>query len=132
MLRSLDTADVLSEKFCDDYLDSLRPQGLKFQYRPEALCVGRNNSMKYKVFYTEDSKQREKNMDWKELDSKFLKKNSEIIREIYSKNMIDMDRDEVFVSSAGSCSGDSGGPVFVKSNKNPPLDHISPPFITNC
>ena len=114
VLRSLDTADILSEEYCERFLDNLRPDGEEFQFRPEALCVGRNHSLRYKVFSTEDSEDREKGKDWTELDSGFLKENSEIIPEIYRRNMVDIDQDNVYVTSAGSCSGDSGGPVAVR------------------
>ena len=64
------------------------------------------------VFYTKDSK--DKKAKWNELDEDFLRKNTEIISEIYSRNMLDIDRDNVFVSAVGSCQGDSGGPLMVK------------------
>ena len=115
VLRSLDNADILSEEYCDRFLQNLLPAGGKFQFRPHLLCLGKNNSLRYQVFYTDDRK--DPKAQWKQVESEFLKKNADLIPDIYHRNMVDIDRDKVYVSSIGSCKGDSGGPAFVKSKK---------------
>ena len=107
----------LSEEYCEGFLDNLRPPGGKFQYRPELLCLGKNNSLRYQVFYTADRK--DPKAQWREVESEFLKKNADLIPDIYYRNMVDIDRDKVYISSVGSCKGDSGGPAFVKSKIEP-------------
>ena len=113
ILRKLSNADVLSEKFCDTFLDKMKLNGKDFKYKPEILCVGKNSPLRFKVFYTEDAKIETSN--WTKLDDDFLGTNPEITKEIYKKNLVDPDGDGFFVSSIGSCSGDSGGPMFLKS-----------------
>ena len=106
-----------SEDYCDGFLENLLPSGEKFLYRPQTLCLGRNNSLKYQVFFTED--RQDPKAQWRQVESEFLEKNADLIPDIYSRNMVDIDRDKVYVSSVGSCKGDSGGPAFVKSKKEP-------------
>lgn len=129
MLRSLDDADILrkisiiliiclltlslSDEYCDGFLQNLLPPGGKFQYRPELLCIGKNNSLRYQVFYTEN--RADPKAEWRKVNSEFLEKNGDMVADIYFRNMVDIDRDKAYISSVGSCKGDSGGPVFVKS-----------------
>ena len=103
----------LSEEYCEGFMHRLLPPGGKFQFKPEVLCLGKNNSLRYQVFYTDD--RNDPKAKWTEVESEFLKKNADLIPDIYYRNMVDRDRDEVYISSVGSCKGDSGGPVFVKS-----------------
>ena len=107
----------LSEDYCEGFLHNLLPPGEKFRYRPHLLCLGKNNSLRYQVFYTDD--RQDPRAQWRQVESEFLKKNADLIPDIYSRNMVDSDRDKVYISSVGSCKGDSGGPAFVKSKKEP-------------
>ena len=109
------SSPFFSEDYCDGFLQNLLPSGEKFQYRPQLLCLGKNNSLKYQVFFTDD--RQDPKAQWRQVESEFLEKNADLIPDIYSRNMVDLDRDKVYVSSVGSCKGDSGGPAFVKSKK---------------
>ena len=88
----------------------------KFQYKPKILCVARNESLKYEVYSTKDSK--EENTHWSKVEKKFLKRN-DIVNKIYKANMVDLDQDGAYITSVGACKGDSGGPMFTKSKKKP-------------
>ena len=102
----------MNQVFTDNKLLKLQ-NGTKYKYQPKILFVGKNHSLKYEVYSTEDSEQ--KGAKWTKQDDAFLKTNSKLIRGIYTKNLLDLDEDGSWVSSTGSCKGDSGGPMFINS-----------------
>ena len=105
-------AFAFNEAYCDGLLDSTQLNGKYFKYRPKLLCVGKKMSLSYDVFYTEDVAN--KDGDWLKVDNEFLKKNPQITKAIYTKNMVDPDGNGFYQISVGSCYGDSGGPMFIK------------------
>ena len=82
-------------------------------YRPKILCVGKRMPLRFEVFYTEDAEIKTSN--WLNVDKLFLETNPEIVKKIYKASLVDPDGDGFYVSSIGSCTGDSGGPMFLKS-----------------
>ncbi|XP_023321459.1 uncharacterized protein LOC111696136 isoform X2 [Eurytemora carolleeae] len=112
VLRNIDDADVLSEKFCDSLLkESEEVYGTKYSIKPEVLCIGRMNKLKYQAFYTHDDPYGN-TTQWGKLDDEFFAANPQVIKDIYKRTQIDVDSKGYYVSSVGSCQGDSGGPVF--------------------
>ena len=91
------------------------PENKEFHYKPEILCVARNQSLKYEVYSTQDSEL--ENAPWSKVEEQFLK-NTDIVNKIYEANMVDLDQDGAYITSVGACKGDSGGPMFTKSKKN--------------
>ena len=49
------------------------------------------------------------------MNNQSLARNFVFTSKIYKSNMVDLDGDQSYVISAGTCKGDSGGPVFVRS-----------------
>ena len=112
MLRRVPDANILSQEFCDRFLRKLEPGNKKFLFKPEILCVGKNKSMKYEVFFTSDSKKDD--ASWSKVDDHFLRSNN-LVNKIYEANMVDLDQDASYITSVGACKGDSGGPMFIES-----------------
>lgn len=90
------------------------PENQEFHYKPEILCVARNQSLKYEVYSTQNSEM--ENAPWSKVEEKFLK-STDIVNKIYEANMVDLDQDGAYITSVGACKGDSGGPMFTKSKK---------------
>ena len=109
----------MNEKYCDKLLNHLQNntnERKEFKFRPKILCVGKNKTMNYEIFYTPDSKSDES--VWAKLDKNFIEENSDIVKKIYKLNQLDLDEDGNYVTSVGTCKGDSGGPAFARSNFN--------------
>ena len=112
-MRKVDAAHVFNEKYCEEQLNVSNPKGT-FKFRPKLLSVGKKQRLKYQVYFIEDESVEDGK--WSEIQRDFLAKNPSIVKSIYEINLIDLDKDGVYVSSAGSCSGDSGGPMFTQGN----------------
>ena len=91
----------------------LKTKGVsKFKYDPEIICIGRRKELRYEVY--------KRNADlnngvWNQMNNQSLARNFVFTSQIYKSNMVDLDGDQSYVISAGTCKGDSGGPVFVRS-----------------
>ena len=112
VLRSVDDAHIMSQEFTDNKLEKLQ-NGSEYKFLPKILFVGKNHSLRFEMYSTEDSVKEE--AEWDKVDQTFLKSNTRLIRSIYTKNLLDLDEDGSWVSSTGSCKGDSGGPMFINS-----------------
>jgi len=95
VLRRVNNVKILPEKECKQYLDDSIEGTVKVY--PELLCVGWKNEWK------EES--------WEQTPHGFEKlPKSQTPATRYGSS--------TYVASAGTCSGDSGGPVFVKDGYN--------------
>jgi len=109
VMRSVEDVDVMDEGYCDEFLDSISVnKSGKFQYRPQVVCVGRNQSFKYKAFYTREPP--ESTNKWGKYSKSYLKRNPGMIGAIYKQ--FDEKHTGYYVHSAGLCHGDSGGPLL--------------------
>merc|ERR1712226_975049 len=91
VLRKKKNIQILNEEMCDQYLEDSFPNG-QVKIRPKILCVGQFLPWKEEV--------------WQGQGGKFRKVSSNQPAERYGMTH--------YVTSAGTCNGDSGGPVFQK------------------
>ena len=102
---------VLSRDRCDEFLDWSTNN--RVQVRPEILCVGKIHQWKVETYYL--SKKGKfmlipKNHKGKQFHKKFLKFH------YGAKHSHIEGNDHSYVASAGTCNGDSGGPLFRSEN----------------
>ena len=91
----------------------LKTKGVsKFKYDPEIICIGRRKELRYEVYKRNADLN---NSVWNHMNDQSLGRNLVLSSKIYKSNMVDLDGDQSYVISAGTCKGDSGGPVFVRS-----------------
>merc|ERR1712215_544919 len=91
VLRKKDHIQIMGEDMCNEFLEDSFPRG-KVKIRPKILCVGRYLPWKEEV--------------WQQQGTKYRKVESNGPAERYGTTH--------YVTSAGTCNGDSGGPVFLK------------------
>jgi len=97
VLRTVKGVDILPSGLCDHYLDIALGHNVKV--RPEILCIGYLKDNKYIVM-------KEANGTLVQLTRR------SIVHSLQASSGIDG-----IVHSAGTCNGDSGGPVFIKHDK---------------
>jgi len=92
--RKKEGVDVLDETLCDKFLEA---SSKNLKVKPQILCIGHKQEIKYDTWI-------ETTDGYKVFDV---------------KHPMALDTgNEFYVHSAGTCSGDSGGPVFIKDNKS--------------
>ena len=92
VLRKKEGVEILSEKLCEAYLNKSIPKDEGVEVMPEILCVARTER-------------------WEETT---WVKTGEGYRQRESSGPVIRYGSDSYVASAGTCSGDSGGPVFVR------------------
>jgi len=98
VLRKVKGVDILEEKYCDLYLDkSLQAE---VEVRPKILCIGYVRPLQYEA--------------WKETSNGSYRKISQRVKHKLGART---GMENFYITSAGTCNGDSGGPVFVKDDR---------------
>jgi len=100
VLREKNDVDILDDRLCEKFV-SASTQGKKVEVYPHVICIGYLKHRRYSVW--------RKTADGSYTATK--RKHHGI-----GYHMIDKD-EEVYVYSAGTCSGDSGGPVFAMDER---------------
>ena len=113
-------ADIFHEEYCDNALKGWRMEGkngkkINYKYEPEILCIGKNKSLNFEIYSTPDETTNGSNWTLLEYGDADIVK---FRKEIYQRNMIDLDDDGGYVTSVGACKGDSGGPAFTDSKQH--------------
>jgi len=122
MQRTFDDADALPEAVCQKFLNYYQQKknfnaGNIHPINSSALCIGQILPLRYKAYYTMSDPE---SIDpkWKPLDKEFFVPNWRIIDDIYRRQNIDVEGNGYYISSHGSCKGDSGGPSLLKGDFN--------------
>jgi len=100
ILRKVENVDILDDKLCSVFLNN--SLGRPVEVRPEILCIGYVKPLKYKIF-----------MKTKNGYRKVRKSNVRDIHRLQFKKGLDL-----YIHSAGTCRGDSGGPVFAMNDQD--------------
>merc|ERR1719460_901240 len=104
-LRIVDDAAVLSEQLCEKYLEfSLRFTDGKVKVKPEILCVGHYFKWNVDVWLDKGN--------GRYSPVRQTKNKSAILHKFHYGAQYDP---VGYVTSAGTCSGDSGGPLYVEN-----------------
>jgi len=95
VLRYVQGIDILNENLCQEYLKSTIRRNVEID--PRILCIGYKKTLKYSM--------------WQELTSGFeqIKPGKD-----FQHPMALKEGENFYIHSAGTCKGDSGGPVFTK------------------
>jgi len=114
ILRKVTDADVMNEDFCVKLMNQAI-KGKEYTVKPEVICIGKNVSLNYRFYYTNEDPSAKK-VTWTIADDDFVTKNLDLVTKIYSRNKIDPNAGThgggYYIYSIGSCHGDSGGPSF--------------------
>ena len=98
---------VLSDKLCEVYLEfSLRETEGKVKYKPKILCVGQFFKWNVDIWLDKG------NGIYSRVSSKSKRLKSTILEKFHYGAKYDP---VGYVTSAGTCNGDSGGPLYVKT-----------------
>ena len=105
--------NVLPDPICDEFLVKSLPYG-EVKYKPKILCVGKVKSWNTEV--------------WKATNSNYIKLGEKEAEKLISKHHFGEHLGfGGYVASAGTCRGDSGGPIYQKEvdpNSGKVLKHI--------
>jgi len=101
VLRSVEKVDILDEDLCKRFLELSHENKSGVKIEPEILCIGNVRSFRYGIWKMED-KAYFNPLSTKEFRHKDAR--------IYGMEGYE----DVYITSAGTCNGDSGGPVYVK------------------
>jgi len=100
ILRKVKNIDILDEKLCETFLNSSLTQ--KVEVYPRILCVGYVKQLKYSVWLKEGER-------YREVPHNMV---PNLHKMQFQKGL------DIYVHSAGTCSGDSGGPVFSMNDED--------------
>ena len=116
ILRIENGVDVLSEEDCENFLNHSLPRGKSVPFRPKILCIGEHLPYKPDFYVTLDEDvQNTKN--WVKATDAFIRNNKhELVKLNEQPDVDDTYWSDYFVESAGTCRGDSGGPLFQITN----------------
>ena len=113
VLRVEENVDVLEERECDEFLD-ISLNKMKVQFRPKILCIGENLTFSSEYFWTEET-DLENTAQWRKVPDSFIENNKDELAMLNDQpDHTNEEGKEWFLESAGTCSGDSGGPMFQK------------------
>ena len=116
VLRSEKNVDVLEEEECDEFLD-ISLNKMHVPYRPNILCVGQNLTFSSEYFWTQET-DLENALQWKKVPNMFLENNKDELAKLNEgPDEVNNEGKNWFIESAGTCSGDSGGPIFMKKHQ---------------
>merc|ERR1711915_433118 len=97
VLRKVRGVDILEHEMCQNFLNS--SIGVDVEVMPHILCIGYVEQFKYQHWIKENGKY------------KLSKKKTEHMHEFLAGSGI-------YIRSAGTCKGDSGGPVFSQDDES--------------
>ena len=112
VLRIEENVDVLEENECDQFLN-LSLNNMKVPYRPKILCIGEHLAFATEYFWTQETDLKYVKK-WKKVTDTFIANNKEELKKLNYQPESDGDGQDWFLESAGTCNGDSGGPMFQK------------------
>ena len=94
------------------FLDHALPHKKTVPYRPKILCIGEH--LPYRPdFYVTLDEDVETTEDWKKAPEDFISRNKQNLLKLNEQpDSDDTFWSDFFVESAGTCNGDSGGPLF--------------------
>ena len=100
---------MLDESVCSQYLDWSLHSDTPVQVRPEVLCVANKYPWKVAIFRKNDQRGFDRIEEDNELYNKLRSKHYGIQKGLNKDS---------YVASAGTCSGDSGGPLYMRDRGN--------------
>ena len=114
-LRHEERVDVLKEAECDAFLKLALKNG-RAKYPPRILCIGEHLYFRAEYYWTSDSDlERAK---WAKVTKAFLLNNKDELRKLNEQpDEDDIAWKDYYIESAGTCKGDSGGPMYQKIYK---------------
>ena len=113
VLRVEENVDVVDDMDCSVFLN-ISLNKMEVQYRPKILCVGEHLAFRPEYFWTQET-DLEHAEQWKKASDTFIAKNKDELRKLNEQpDELDDFWKDWFLESAGTCKGDSGGPMFQK------------------
>ena len=111
VLRTEENVDVLKESECDKFLN-ISLNNAEVAYRPAILCIGEQLSFRSEYFWTEETDLEHARV-WEKAPDTFIENNKDELKQLNEQpDELDNYWSDWFLESAGTCKGDSGGPMF--------------------